>query len=86
MTGYHTPVVPETVGQFTGLLDRGGKRIFEGDVVRLDDGALHSVEYVCGAFWVCKCDTTYWQLSNVNADAVVVGNVHDNPELTVGAE
>ena len=31
------PVEPETVGQFTGLVDRTGKRIFEGDVVNLGD-------------------------------------------------
>ena len=80
-------VVPGTVGQFTGLRDKGGKRIFEGDVVRdIDDGALRSVAYVGGAFWTFVRDTMHDLMGNCNGCLEVVGNIHDNPELMGGEE
>ena len=83
-------VDPSTVGQFTGLTDKNGKRIFEGDILRR---AYHPnedmiVEWHDGRFVFYRriypkdygheslvcCQQTVDRLS-------IIGNIHDNPEL-----
>lgn len=88
-------VDPETVGQYTGLTDRNGKQIFEGDIVILDEDVKTmfnvndgEVKYGRGGFHVDK----YGSLNSLNALASwdwvlrgeVIGNIHDNPELLEG--
>ncbi len=84
--GFLAEVSPETVGQYTGLKDKNGKKIYEGDVISTSDG-----EYIV------KWDEEEAQLVMIStgpgtsivkefnwfdaAHGEVIGNIHDNPEL-----
>ena len=73
-------VDPETVGQFTGLTDKNGKMIFEGDILEFRRGRTHIVNFEDGAFVF-----TGTAIPVRYADKFeVIGNIHDNPELLEG--
>ena len=84
-------VIPETVGQFTGLLDKNGVKIFKGDLVSTDlERPYNIVEFMDGCFvFNCKDDEViYFDIMQPlnTADKTlayheVIGNIHDNPEL-----
>lgn len=65
----------ETVGQYTGLKDKNGKKIFEGDIVRyIDNDLIEYVEFIDGVFFAGSEELRY-------AYCEVIGNIYDNPEL-----
>lgn len=86
MTGYHTPVDANTVGQFTGLHDIEGKDIYEGDIL-CEVGAGKLVEVVYDAPEFCFKDNTHgYRFLNHPECFEVAGNIHDNPDLLEGGE
>ena len=89
----------DTVGQFTGLTDKNGRKIFEGDIIHLEYsqvffGGVYFGEYTAEVSYKEGCfitdginngDEIETPLSGFNNDEVeIIGNIHDNPELLGG--
>ena len=76
-------VDPETVGQYTGAIDKNNRKMFEGDIVEDICGGIGTIVYQkdeC-AFYVDLGDT----YDTVDGKLyTVIGNVYDNPELLKG--
>lgn len=88
--GGYFEVIHETVGQYTGLKDKNGKRIFEGDIVKsCEYGDMFRVEYFGETNYPafdCVPDVSETDCNGlsflVNTEGCeVIGNIHDNPEL-----
>lgn len=80
-------VYSETVGQFTGLTDKTGKKIFEGDIVQCirtmcdEKQMVGHIVYDDCCFSVKENKTPNQPAMDLCDDFEVIGNIHDNPEL-----
>ena len=98
---YDYSIVPSTVGQYTGLTDKNGKKIFEGDVLNLHDqipmfDGYDTDEIVYNGkvmyiknqgMFVCEGNNDGNALCALNLDKCeVIGNIYDNPELSEAAK
>ena len=85
-------VIPETVGQYTGLTDRNGKKVFEGDIIKTkefgkDSGNgvnfnnfdIFEVIYSSASFKLNNSRRLFNMIRGQKFE--VIGNIHDDPEL-----
>lgn len=87
-------VDPATVGEYTGLKDRNGKEVYEGDVIKIpetdfnaeiigrvlfEEDAYYIIPLRGGHLW-----GLHWSLRK--HDAKIIGNIHDNPKFLKGGE
>lgn len=91
--GCYGQVDPDTVGQFTGVVDKGGNWIFEGDIIRavLPETKsrrefvwpLMQIIFASGAFCAWDRQREFITLKSFSPSVLfeIVGNIHDNPEL-----
>lgn len=80
-------VIPETVGQYTGLKDKNDKKIFEHDIVRIAVGGIYDNHVVSydkenARFVVGDIDFTMVRIFSPKIE--IIGDIHDNPELLEG--
>ena len=82
ITGTRVEVDPSTVCQYTGMTDKNGTKIFEGDIVECLGGEYYSGHYEISAIAQIEDIRDMAMYNFLNAEKIeVIGNIHDSPEL-----
>ena len=77
----------KTIGEYTGLTDKNGTKIFEGDIVKTNQYQrsigtdTFTIEFIEGNYYLCHDGYTLWTLRSFVEEVEVIGNKYDNPEL-----
>lgn len=90
----HEEVVPETVGQYIGIPDKNGKKVFDGDIIRFREwsegsmcwtGKVHyeKCQFVVSGNPNKECNTPFTLCMSrfASEDIEVIGNIFDTPEM-----
>ena len=86
-------IITKTIGQFTGLYDKAGNGIYEGDIVKWSNGRLYVVKFLDGMFYasVEECNDgilggfpLHRLTEYEDGKCEIIGNIFDNPELLKG--
>ena len=80
---YHLDWERFDIQQFTGLSDKLGKEIYEGDILEFNYEPLgkfkEEIKFIDGGFWIKRNDGTNFMPSQEYRE--IIGNVYENPEL-----
>jgi len=89
ITQHKYKIIPSTIGQFTGLRDKNGTEIYEGDVLSRKEwgmGGPHDPEERCEVqyldYYIKEGEHSgHFNIELWSEWCEVIGNIHDNPEL-----
>ncbi|MGM0973380.1 MAG: YopX family protein [Bacillota bacterium] len=78
-------VDPESIGQYTGLKDKNGKEIYEGDIAQGANGKKYVFRWgISSNGFIAQTDETHcnvYSSYHIAPKLEVIGNIHENPEL-----